>query len=151
MVRVVVLFPDQLDWARLLSPQGLNVFFYLVIIAMLLKWFNMFHMEPPRSRWLWRLGPFSVPAYKVWAWAMAPDTYRVAASTRRRSMLLFIMMVIFAFDVSSHPLTPFFVITSVYCSCYLSPLWAMVATSVYGYNGSFVASRYGTAIPSWTC
>ena len=96
------------------SPQGLNFFFYLVIIAMLLKWFNMLHVGPPsQSRWLWRLGRFSVPACKVWIWVMAPDTHRIAAPSHKRTMLLIVMIVIFAFNISSHPLTPFFVIASV--------------------------------------
>ena len=136
-----------------ISPQGLNFFFYLVIIAILLKWFNMYHMGPPsqKSRWLWRLGRFSVPAYKVWVWAMAPDTYRIAAPSRKRTILLIIMIVIFAFDVSSHPLTPFFVITSVtalviFRRC--GPWWLPLLMDMID---SFVGSHYGTSISGWTC
>jgi hypothetical protein len=97
------------------SPQGLNFFFYLVIIAMLLKWFNVSHVEPPGQvyRWLWQLGRFSLLIQKIWIWAIAPDTHRVAAPLPKRTMLFIILMVIFSFDVFSHPLTPFFVITSV--------------------------------------
>lgn len=46
-------------------------------------------------------------------WVIAPDTHRVAAPSPKRTTLLIILGVIFAFDVFSHPLTPFFVIASV--------------------------------------
>ena len=97
------------------SPQGLNFFLYLVIIAMLLKWFNVSRVRWPRqiSQWLSRLGGLSVPTQKMWVWVTAPDTHRTALQSRKRTALLIVMIVIFAFSVFSHPLTPFFVIASV--------------------------------------
>jgi hypothetical protein len=122
------------------SPQGLNFFFYLVIIAMLLKWFNVSLMEPLDRlyRWLWQLCRFSLLIQKVWTWAIAPDTHRIAVPPPKRNILLIVLLVIFAFDVFSHPLTPFFVIASVTalvifrrCSPWWLPLLMILMTVLW--------------------
>jgi hypothetical protein len=68
-----------------LSPQALDYFFYLLIVAMLLTWFQ------PRTA---RRAPESLAHWQSGA-------------------LIASVLVIFAAAVSSHPLTPFFAIVSV--------------------------------------
>jgi hypothetical protein len=97
------------------SPQGLDFFLYLVIIAMLLKWFNVSPTVQPRmgkQRWQW-LGRFAFLAQQPYEWLTAADMLRTPTESRQRTALLVILLVIFAFVVSSHPLTPFFLIASV--------------------------------------
>jgi len=68
-----------------LSPQALNYFFYLLIVAMLLTWFRSRPAEEPSG-----------------------------SSTRWQGVaLMATLLVIFAAVVSSHPLTPFFLIATV--------------------------------------
>jgi hypothetical protein len=68
-----------------LSPQAINYFFYLLILAILLTWFRSWPApQPPGSRTAWQ-----------------------------RTALMVTLVVIFAAVVSSHPLTPFFTIATV--------------------------------------
>lgn len=56
-------------WQDYFSPQGLNLFFYLVIIAMLLKWFKSAQAQPPalvRTMAMWVL---SLPSRLTTLWA----------------------------------------------------------------------------------
>ncbi|MFL5654294.1 MAG: hypothetical protein ACJ8CB_08970 [Ktedonobacteraceae bacterium] len=97
------------------SPQGLDFFLYLVIIAMLLKWFKVSPTIQPRigkQRWQW-LGRFAFLVQRPYEWLTASDMLRTPTESRQRTALLVILLVIFAFVVSSHPLTPFFLIASV--------------------------------------
>jgi len=97
------------------SPQGLNFFLYLVIIAMLLKWFKVPSKVQPRGgrqRWQ-RLSRFSFLVQGPYEWLTTTDMLRTPTESRQRTALLVILLIIFAFVVSSHPLTPFFVIASV--------------------------------------
>lgn len=93
------------------SPQGLNFFLYLVIIAILLKWFKV--TTNTQQRKFARLGRFSPLVQKFFMWLTGPDTYCTPSQPRQRVALLIGLVLIFAFVVFSHPLTPFFVLASV--------------------------------------
>jgi O-antigen/teichoic acid export membrane protein len=97
------------------SPQGLNFFLYLVIIAILVKWFKTsepglipFQPKPlgPRLRKIPLLA-------RIYPWLTAPDPLTTSLQPRQRRALITCIIVIFAFVVFSHQLTPFFIILSV--------------------------------------
>lgn len=95
------------------SPQGLNFFLYLVIIAILLKWFKRAAPTPPRQQKWPRLGWLSPRLSRFYAWLTTPDMLLKPVEPRQRLILLASVVVTFAFMVFSHPLTPFFAIISV--------------------------------------
>jgi hypothetical protein len=164
------------------SPQGLGFFMYLVIIAILLKWFkvpafvqpsikkqrNWFKLPPfVRSFLNWfKLPPF-IQSFLSWfrmpsfvrsfvrkqqekrreprsgilsrfssgfsTWLKAPDMLSTPARPGQRLALLMSLLVIFAFVVFSHPLTPFFVLASVtalvvFRRC--APLWLPIVMAL---------------------
>ncbi len=81
------------------SPQGFDFFMYLVIIAVLLKWFKLPTPGIPRI------------ISKLWR---KPAEHNITPTTQRqRFLLLVIIIAVFAFVVFSHPLTPFSVIATV--------------------------------------
>jgi hypothetical protein len=94
------------------SPQGFFFFSYVVILAILLKWFKAPPGTPIRP-----LGPrLSRIRFlpQVYAWLTAPDPLNTHAISRAKSIgLLTSMLTIFAFSVYGHQLTPFFIIVSV--------------------------------------
>ncbi|MBV8694274.1 MAG: hypothetical protein JO125_13670 [Chloroflexi bacterium] len=97
------------------SPQGLNFLLYLLVLAILLKWFKRqasvtSRQQPTMRRRLGRLSPFIGSIYE---WLTAPDTLLTPVKPRQRRTLLASIVVIFAFMVFSHPLTPFFTIAAV--------------------------------------
>ncbi len=115
-------------WQDYFSPQGMNFFLYLVILAILLKWFKI----PGRARV--QAGEQHAPPANAWVrgkvwlrdWLAAQDTIMTPSQPWQRGWLLVIVIAIFSFDVASHPLTPFFVVTSVaalviFRRCY--PFW----------------------------
>jgi hypothetical protein len=118
------------------SPQGLNFFFYLVIIAILLKWFKEPQPASTKSlRWLgsWPFLQRFRFTRSLLAWATAPDALITSASPRLYWMLLVLISAIFAFVVFSHPLTPMLVIMSVTALVVLRrcrPLWLPVVMGV---------------------
>jgi hypothetical protein len=79
-------------------PQAMNFFLYLVMIAILLKWFKI---------------PRHAPHQRLQTWLTAPEEIYEQSSPAKHVALLIVLFAIYAFDVSSHPLTPFFVIASV--------------------------------------
>jgi hypothetical protein len=93
------------------SPQGLFFGLYLVILAILLKWFKTppgTFIRPP-GRHLSR-----IPFLPTWyTWLTAPDTVYTPASAFKRFLMLFSIFTIFTFIAFSHQLTPFFVLLSV--------------------------------------
>lgn len=95
------------------SPQGLNFFFYLVIIAILLKWFKKPAPMRQQERQRRRMGRFATLVSQLNGWLTASDPLLTTAHPRQRRVLLASVVVIFAFTVFSHPLTPFFTIASV--------------------------------------
>jgi len=112
------------------SPQGFNFFLYLVIIAILLRWFRPAPVQRrekvddeqewengvPEKRWMGVINqaPTRV-ASGVFAWLRAPDSVptREPITASKRAALLVLVLFIFALSVFSHPLTPFFIIISV--------------------------------------
>lgn len=100
-------------------PQGLSYFMYLVIIAILLKWFKAPPTVQPskfgqRLQHLGqRLGRFSPFAQWLYEWLTARDMLYIPYQPRQYKALLVILVIIFAFIVFSHPLTPFFMLASV--------------------------------------
>jgi hypothetical protein len=89
-------------------PQAMNFFLYLVMIAILLKWFKIpRHAPHPRTGWFSRL------PQRLQTWLTAPEEIYEQSSPAKHVALLIVLFAIYAFDVSSHPLTPFFVIASV--------------------------------------
>jgi hypothetical protein len=97
------------------SPQGLNFFLYLVIIAILLKWFKKSTSMQPgqQTRQRRHFGRLSSLIRWFYAWLRAPDMLITPIQPLKRKALLVTIIVIFAFSVFSHPLTPFFIIASV--------------------------------------
>jgi O-antigen/teichoic acid export membrane protein len=95
------------------SPQGLNFFFYLVILAILLKWFKTSPQAYRGKRGKQAVGRLRRSLQAFYAWVRAPDLLRTPSQPRERVALLAILLAVFLFDVASHPLTPFFIIASV--------------------------------------
>lgn len=90
------------------SPQGFDFFLYLVIIAILLKWFRMPGKQPIA---LEKNASFR---QKFRAWLHAPDPFPPARiGTWQRRGMLCLLIAIFGLVVCSHPLTPFLTILSV--------------------------------------
>src|SRR5258708_22885807 len=127
------------------SPQGFNFFLYLVIIAILLKWFRM----PPKKQV--QLGKDASLVQKFFAWLKAPDTQSSSIGPWQRRGLLCCMILVFGLIVFSHPLTPFFTLLSVsalvvFRRCY--PFWLpilMVAMMAFWYivvAGPYLSRHY---------
>ncbi len=132
------------------SPQGLNFFLYLVLMALLVRWFRgvpVIPVRPPRLllRLWWRLLRMRL-LFDVIEWATASEAPSPPMPARQRKMLIASIIVIFAFSVFSHQLTPFFVLMSACvlvifrrCSLWWMPLlmavmlvaWLVVMTRTY--------------------
>lgn len=117
------------------SPQGLDFFLYLVIIAALLRWFRPqeTQVRARSTRWdglLKHLPTFARRGY-YWIASPAPGTESVSPGLRRA--LLALLLLIFAFVVASHPLTPFFVLASVIALVFFrrcAPAWLPVVMAL---------------------
>lgn len=88
------------------SPQGLNLLFYLGLVAILVRWFMRYpalSLRPSRRQqpWLSRLR------------RVAADQVRAMAHSRSQLALVVVILVTFVGIVMSHPLTPFFAIVTV--------------------------------------
>ena len=101
-------------WQDYYSPQAVNFFLYLVFFAILLKWFKVTMQVklPIGKQRLQHLGRFTPLAQRLYTWLSAPNALCTPSQPRRRALLLVILLIVFAADVSSHPLTPFFILTS---------------------------------------
>lgn len=95
------------------SPQGLNYFFYLVVLAILLKWFQTNSIENfpgivikilQKMGWLYRF----IERLRV-SKAITNRT----ATRAQLNLLLIIIVVIYTAVVGSHQLTPFAILVSV--------------------------------------
>src|SRR5712692_8364698 len=97
------------------SPQGLNFFLYLVIIAILLKWFKISPKTRSYTRGRYRqsTGFFSILAFRIIEWLRAPDTLCISTKHKQQWVLLVGLLLIFGLVIFSHPLTPFFILASV--------------------------------------
>jgi O-antigen/teichoic acid export membrane protein len=109
------------------SPQGLNFFLHLVIIAMLLKWFKI-----PRTKQV-QLGKNASFWQKFQAWIKASDHQSPAIQSWQQRGLLCCMIFIYGLIVFSHPLTPFFTLLSVgllviFRRCY--PFWLPILMAI---------------------
>lgn len=95
------------------SPQGFNFFLYLVIVAMVLRWFQP--LRPRKlSPWFERLYGSSALVRTVYDnWLVAPASASADVRPVQWLALLLTLLTIFSFVVFSHPLTPFFVLTGV--------------------------------------
>lgn len=109
------------------SPQGMNFFLYLVVLAILLKWFKVAPpVQPQLPQQTEPIGPLARARQKVRAWLAVSDPLITPSKPWQRTVLLLILFAVFAFDVTSHPLTPFFVLASVTALVVLrrcSPWW----------------------------
>src|SRR5205807_4976092 len=101
--------------------QGFDFFLYLVIIAILLKWFKQPAPTVPRRQTRrWHL------LGQLYAWLTAPDMLVAPVQPRQRRVLLASVVVIFALIVFSHPLTPFptiVVVTALVVFGRITPRW----------------------------
>src|SRR5258708_38198918 len=94
------------------SPQGLNFYLYLVIIAILLRWFKRSSNEEHKQvDHFLRYMPLLMR--KLYNWLAVSEVEDEPVEPRLRSALLPLLLIIFALVVSSHPLTPYFVLTTV--------------------------------------
>ncbi|HEU5226845.1 MAG TPA: hypothetical protein VFU49_03455 [Ktedonobacteraceae bacterium] len=91
-----------------ISPQGLFFFVYLLIMAILLKWFkrspDATNPRQPRSRRHFRW------FFAFWGWLTTSDTIYTPLPAIQRAGLLLSIIIMFAFMTYSHQLTPFFVL-----------------------------------------
>ena len=99
------------------SPQALNYFFYLVVLAILVTWFNPRRGSVEeqrraghglRARWSRKVDGWA----RSWG-AAQPDVPPRASQPGQRLGLMAIVVAVFVADVSSHQLTPFAVLASV--------------------------------------
>lgn len=95
------------------SPQAFNFFLYLIVLAILLKWFQIGPKRKVQSTNGQRFGRFSGLTHKLYDWIMISDAPNTQTPIYVRVVLFIILTAVFALDVSSHPLTPFFVLVSV--------------------------------------
>src|SRR5215469_4462074 len=83
------------------SPQGFNFFLYLVIIAILLKYFKVSSLPhlPATALVPTEVGRFSRVVRGVSEWLRAPDMLRTRVRPGQRAALLVSLVLIFALDV----------------------------------------------------
>ncbi|MFL5628351.1 MAG: hypothetical protein ACJ788_22455 [Ktedonobacteraceae bacterium] len=136
-------------------PQGLDFFLYLVIIAILLRWFKVPAKVQPsmlKRRWQ-RLGRFLPLTQRLVEWLTAPDISYTPNQPRQRAMLLISIVIIFALVVSSHPLTASFTIASVttlVICCRCRPFWLPILMAIMtGAWMVFMAQAFLVGHYSW--
>ncbi|HKD76635.1 MAG TPA: hypothetical protein VKB76_14120, partial [Ktedonobacterales bacterium] len=136
------------------SPQGINFFFYLVIVAILLTWFRAPAKSAtspdqavPEPEPASRRSMFNRPARivrDVFAWLAVPDENVQAIPKAQSVILLGCLIICFAFVVFSHPLTPFFTIASVSALAYfrrITPRWLPILMMVMTFGWIFFMTR----------
>jgi hypothetical protein len=97
------------------SPQGMNFFLYLVVLAVLLTWFKRpapavaavaeGRLAFVRNSWPWRTCRG--------LWLSHPEAPNLPASGAMRVGLLGLVVLLYAFIVASHQLTPFAILAGV--------------------------------------
>lgn len=96
------------------SPQALNFFFFLTIIAILLHWFKATTRPGENDGWPWSWLARRVPVASLLdRWLELADTPNAPSTARQRVGLIGVVVTIFAAIVSSHQLTPFFALAVV--------------------------------------
>ncbi len=96
------------------SPQGLNIYLYLVALAIILRWFSKPQPQPRPTPEFSRLGSLAFIAQNVYEWFYAPGISEEIITRNQRRGLLIIFLLVFGFMVSSHQLTPLTLIISVF-------------------------------------
>lgn len=94
-----------------ISPQGFNFFLYLVIIAILLKWFTPAPSQRPHL--LERLFSRIPLLARFCKWLTSTDIRSDPSRLSERVIMVLCIIAIFGFSVSGHQLTPIFVLASV--------------------------------------
>ncbi|HET8909927.1 MAG TPA: hypothetical protein VFN23_00585 [Ktedonobacteraceae bacterium] len=117
------------------SPQGLNFFLYLVIIAMLLKWFKIPPKAEPHVQRQRRQSRVRFPRLvsRFFDWLGAPDPFYIALQPWQRRALLASLLLVYGLVVFSHPLTPFFALLSVTALVVLRrcrPFWLPIVMAI---------------------
>ncbi|HTI14650.1 MAG TPA: hypothetical protein VL461_08800 [Dictyobacter sp.] len=134
------------------SPQGLATFLFLMVIAILLKYFTVAsHTRPVR----WQQSPGIIAALRnLVTWAMwVEDTVMPCTSISRsqRIGLLVVLLVLFFFIVFSHPLTSVFVLAGVIAlvlcrrcaSWYLPVMMVLIdAVWIYAMTRTYLAGHF---------
>ncbi len=98
------------------SPQGLNFFLYLLVLAILLKWFKRPIPASPQLQETVRCKAGKLARYvgPTFNWLTAPDDIPATPlQTHQQRALLASVIAIFALMVFTHPLTPFLTIGTV--------------------------------------
>jgi len=96
------------------SPQGLNLFLYMVFLMVILRWFGKTQVENHPIPSFSRLGRLASFARLVMAWFVAPRQKPEPITKRQYWALLTILILIFTFMVSSHQLTPLALIPGIF-------------------------------------
>ncbi|HEY7417628.1 MAG TPA: hypothetical protein VH593_20765, partial [Ktedonobacteraceae bacterium] len=88
------------------SPQGLCFFFYLTLLAIVLKWFKVApDLRIPRRLCFLRPVICSLPfTDRLHTWLIEPDALHTPVSDSKQKWLLVLFIAIFSFLVYSHPL-----------------------------------------------
>lgn len=90
------------------SPQALNYFMYLVIVAILVRWFKTPTAESPMLPRLRRWGVIQ----RINDWLSRSELPNQPSSAGQRAGLLLIVVMIFVSVVASHQLTPFAILAA---------------------------------------
>ena len=140
LVWLSLLFFQLTNWVGqdYFSPQGLNFFLYLIIIMILVKWFRMPSKARAQSR---KSASFK---QKFFAWLKAPDPLSPPLKSWQRRGLLCCLILVYGLIVCSHPLTPFFVLLSVFTlvlfrRCY--PFWLPILMTIILIAWIFIVAR----------
>lgn len=96
------------------SPQAMNYFLHLVIVAICLRWFYLPAPPSPESlkRWL-RLGWLTRLAHNLLSRAARNDLPLSEGQPAQRVGLMLFIIILYAVIASSHQLTPFMTISAV--------------------------------------
>jgi hypothetical protein len=93
------------------APQAFNYLLYLVIAAILLRWFNRANAPAGVGD---RASPRRLPMIAVVSrWLRSPDLPAMPSTPAQRAGLMAIVIVLFTVSVISHQLTPFFILAAV--------------------------------------
>ncbi len=96
------------------APQAFNYFLFLVVVGILLKWFKAATRQPDSLAPRWQgFGILSRLLNIAYHWSTPVDVPNTASSSGQRAGLLAIVVILFATIVSSHQLTPFFLLAAV--------------------------------------
>ena len=97
-----------------LSPQALNLFFYLAILSVVLRWFKADAAEIGwRLPFVRRHGPLARAVGWLERLLATPDTAGEPLRPYQRAGLLVLLLAVFVASISSHQLTPFFILAAI--------------------------------------